>query len=46
MRNGNEWKGRNAVGEMPSGTCAVEGVLEELPLYPADPDRALTLRFG
>lgn len=42
MSHGREWKGRNALGEMPSGTCAVEGVLEGLPSHPADPDRGLT----
>lgn len=34
------WKESNAVGEMASGTCAVERVREELPSQPADPDGA------
>lgn len=42
MSHGREWKERNAVGEMPSGTCAVERVLEELPSHPADLDIVLT----
>lgn len=42
MSHGREWKERNAVGEMSSGTCAVERVLEELPSHPADLDIVLT----
>ena len=46
MSCGREWKERSAVGEMPSGTCAMERVLEELPSHPADLDIALTSVFA
>lgn len=46
MSRGRARKESSAVGEMPSGTRAVERVLEELPSHPADPDAALAPVFA